>query len=68
MKVIQLLLAFAGGSLAIYGELENGYAIGFVALMSAWIGTLILTRAADLWRYAKKRDYGLLSGRKPPAL
>ena len=61
-------MAFAGGSLAIYGELENGYAVGFVALMSAWIGTLLLTRAADLWRYAKKRNNRLLSGGKPPAL
>ena len=68
MKIIQLLLAFAGGSLAIYGELENGYAIGFVALMSAWIGTLLLTRAADLWRYAKKRDNRFSGSGNTPAL
>jgi len=60
-------MAFAGGSLAIYGELENGYAVGFVALMSAWFGTLFLTRAADLWRYAKQRNNSLLRGGEPPA-
>jgi hypothetical protein len=68
VKILQILMAFAGGSLAIYGELENGYAVGFVALMSAWFGTLFLTRSADLWRYAKKRNDRLLGGGKPPAL
>lgn len=67
MKILQILMAFAGGSLAIYGELENGYAVGFVALMSAWFGTLFLTRAADLWRYAKQRNNSLLRGGEPPA-
>lgn len=67
MKILQILMAFAGGSLAIYGELENGYAVGFVALMSAWFGTLFLTRVADLWRYAKQRNNSLLRGGEPPA-
>jgi hypothetical protein len=67
VKALQLLMAFAGGSAAIYGGLENGYAVGFVALMSAWFGTLALTRAADLWRHAKQRNNRSLGGGKPPA-
>jgi hypothetical protein len=67
VKVLQILLAFIGGSSAIYGGLENGYAVGFVALMSAWFGTLFLARAADLWRYAKQRNNRLLRGGEPPA-
>ena len=67
MKIFQILLAFAGGSLAIYGGLENGYAVGFVALMSAWFGTLFLTQAADLWRYSKQRDNGFSGDRNTPA-
>lgn len=68
MEALQLLLAFAGGSLAIYGGLENGYAVGFVALMSAWFGTLFLTRAADLWRNAKQRNNRFPGSGNPPTL
>lgn len=68
MKALQLLLAFCGGSVAIYGGLENGYGVAFVALMTAWFGTIFLTRAADLWRRAKQRDDGSLGGGQPPTL
>ena len=56
MKLVQLLAAFAGGSAAIYAGIENGYSIGFIAIVSAYAVTVCLTRAGDAWRGAKRRD------------
>lgn len=63
MKLVQLLLAFLGGSAAIYAEVDNGYAVGFVAIVTAYLGTILLTRAGDAWRYAKKRNNRFLRHR-----
>ena len=65
MKLFQLVMAFLGGSAAIYGGLENGYGVGFLAFMSAYLSTILLARAGDLWRYAKKRNNPSLSQRRP---
>jgi hypothetical protein len=46
MKLIQLLLAFAGGSFAIHEGL-TGYSVGFFALMSAIIGTMIIVKIQE---------------------
>ena len=63
MKLIQLLLAFVGGSAAIYAGLDNGYAVGFVAIVAAYFGTVALTWAGDAWRHAKQRHNRFLRER-----
>lgn len=55
VKLLQLLLAFVGGSVAIYFKLE-GYAVAVVAVGTAYLGTMVLTRASEVWRHAKERN------------
>jgi hypothetical protein len=56
VKVLQILLAFIGGSAAIYGGLENGYAVGFFALMCAVVGGVMIPEGIrNLVAYARGR-------------
>ena len=59
IRLAQLLLAFAGGSFAIYTGLEGGYAIGFVAIATAYLGTLAGVRIVDACSRAKQRRGGI---------
>jgi len=54
--IYQLLLAFAGGSLAIYIKFGdgNGYAIGAMAFVTSYLGTVLLVKLGDL-RYRLHR-------------
>lgn len=57
MKLFQLVAAFAGGSLAIYTGLEGGYSVGIVAIATAWLATLAVTKIADRRASAKSGDH-----------
>lgn len=62
VKLFQLLLAFIGGSVAIYLRLE-GYAVAVVAVGTAYLGTIALTRASEAWRNSQQRNDSLLRER-----
>lgn len=55
-KAFQLLMAFAGGSFMIYCGVENGPAIGLVAMMTAWFSTLLVIWAANLLGRIKSKQ------------
>lgn len=42
MKLLQVILAFIGGSAAIYAGIGNGYSVGLVAVLTAYFGTVII--------------------------
>lgn len=56
MKAFQLLCAFAGGSFMIYVEVDNGPAIGLVAVTTAYLATLLVLGAANLLRRIKPKQ------------
>ena len=56
MKLFQLVCAFAGGSFMIYVGVENGPAIGLVAVTTAYLMTLLAIGAANLWQRIKPKQ------------
>ena len=63
-RTYQFLLAFGGGSYAIYTGLESGPGIGFVGACTAFAGSWLAVRAGELWRRAQQSNRPTLAQRK----